>query len=968
LERLLARNPQWRAMHAAGGTPQRIAGEWYFQGLNRVQTSALRQSLVFQAYQDVISTLERVRATGAVVGTPAGTAGAEPRFGTSDEGVAATGSDAAGRPARADDAADQEAAPPAPAQMEAGVPKGEAAAGARDEGDGGAAGQAESRAVVGPSMSAQAFRTRVKIKPTRVAVVPDHGVSDVGARDQGAGGGDRTASPPAIVAARLVSELPRPVVAARPADDLTRIRRIDKALADGLAAAGVTCFAQIANWSSDEVRRVARELDLGKRIWRENWIEQAAVLALRTERVAVVEAVIEPFSRLADESAAAPAVVRETASGEPEGLGPQPTMPARDPVEMARPRPEDAEREAFDRSASERETIKRVATVVGAVAAGAGPILAGEPERRAPALVVDAPDEHEEPGQFTAGSMAASRAAEPPALGVAAAPQAMSPPGQTAPDVAKAAAPAPDGRERPVAAPAWCAAYKVGRRAHPLPPPSPRRLTYIRGISGMLADDLAAAGVRSVGDIARWSAADVRWFQAILGPEARISADQWIEQAQVLANGQWTRHATRLLNGDFGSVVERSRQSKARDAGEAGGAMRGLRHPGPAPGRTVDAIRRSPPPLPKAWTRPSGDARGGAEPIDVILRGLGREAGAGPAAQADEGIEERHNQPNVGEGRSVEIIGAAGEALVPTIQEPVWEVASVDDVRAVEVAGPEAAQVAAAPAVQVAPAERGQAVDAQDGAADVVDAVIDAKAVDAVGSSLAAADGPTERPGLAQDFDDAEALVIRRKPAEHVLDDEPVAKWEAPEREAAGRDRRGADEDTDKALPFGGEAAVRIVSRWRTAEPAISAARAAGADGAPFDRSGTVAVAVATASGSATDRERLGYSPEFIARRLDVRGDEDEAIGEVYAGYRDAVEEATVTIIRAKGNEEPASSVVPERAANDQQPQNLANELANGRAHAPALPAESPGAPRPDAPAQPKRPFGSRFLRALTGE
>lgn len=73
-------------------------------------------------------------------------------------------------------------------------------------------------------------------------------------------------------------ELMAPNVAA---DDLTRIRGIDGALAARLRALGIDGFATIAAWSADEVHRVTAALGLDRRIHRENWIEQAALILSR---------------------------------------------------------------------------------------------------------------------------------------------------------------------------------------------------------------------------------------------------------------------------------------------------------------------------------------------------------------------------------------------------------------------------------------------------------------------------------------------------------------------------------------------------------------------------------------------------------------------------------------------------------------------------------------------------------------
>jgi predicted flap endonuclease-1-like 5' DNA nuclease len=91
------------------------------------------------------------------------------------------------------------------------------------------------------------FRTKVKLKPA--------------------------SEPPAAITAVSIAAASAP-----PGDDLTRIRGIDAKLAAQLASHGVTSFAAIASWHGDDVRRLAQNLNVGRQISRQNWIEQAALL------------------------------------------------------------------------------------------------------------------------------------------------------------------------------------------------------------------------------------------------------------------------------------------------------------------------------------------------------------------------------------------------------------------------------------------------------------------------------------------------------------------------------------------------------------------------------------------------------------------------------------------------------------------------------------------------------------------
>ena len=93
-----------------------------------------------------------------------------------------------------------------------------------------------------------------------------------------------TAAPAAAANPAPATAAPiRPARSIRPApaiggDNLQRIRGIDAPMAQRLAAAGVSRYAEIATWSAAEVARFDRDLAADGRIARENWIEQAQIL------------------------------------------------------------------------------------------------------------------------------------------------------------------------------------------------------------------------------------------------------------------------------------------------------------------------------------------------------------------------------------------------------------------------------------------------------------------------------------------------------------------------------------------------------------------------------------------------------------------------------------------------------------------------------------------------------------------
>jgi predicted flap endonuclease-1-like 5' DNA nuclease len=78
------------------------------------------------------------------------------------------------------------------------------------------------------------------------------------------------------------SEMLRSIGAPRPItqiDDLKRVRGIGVLIEKKLNSVGITTYEQIANWTRADIDRVSQLLDFKGRIERENWVEQARILA-----------------------------------------------------------------------------------------------------------------------------------------------------------------------------------------------------------------------------------------------------------------------------------------------------------------------------------------------------------------------------------------------------------------------------------------------------------------------------------------------------------------------------------------------------------------------------------------------------------------------------------------------------------------------------------------------------------------
>ena len=62
-------------------------------------------------------------------------------------------------------------------------------------------------------------------------------------------------------------------------DDLKRIRGVGVLIEKKLNSLGVTSYDQVANWTGADIDRISQILDFKGRIERENWVEQARILA-----------------------------------------------------------------------------------------------------------------------------------------------------------------------------------------------------------------------------------------------------------------------------------------------------------------------------------------------------------------------------------------------------------------------------------------------------------------------------------------------------------------------------------------------------------------------------------------------------------------------------------------------------------------------------------------------------------------
>jgi predicted flap endonuclease-1-like 5' DNA nuclease len=293
---------------------------------------------------------------------------------------------------------------------------------------------------------------------------------------------ERAAAPAAVTAPVVATPSAAPA-----ADDLTRIRGIDKAIATSLNGLGTTRYSQIAGWMRPDVTRVNQTLGFKHRVERENWIEQAQILSNRGETLYARRlagsslAVVQPTPTHTQAPLAEPPVARAAlASAAAQGMG------------------------AAIASAAAAATVGGLRTQSAPM-----PVQAPVPPPMAtPARVA-------ERAAFATVPRPAAQVSAPSSQPVVGAP------------VAAIASPA-------------AAAPPVQPAIRPAPAMAPTRdsLQRIGGINGEIEKLLNVQGVTRYSQIAAWSTPEVERFDRLLGSPGRVRRENWIEQAQTFVRSE----------------------------------------------------------------------------------------------------------------------------------------------------------------------------------------------------------------------------------------------------------------------------------------------------------------------------------------------------------------------------------------------------------------------------------------------
>jgi predicted flap endonuclease-1-like 5' DNA nuclease len=312
-------------------------------------------------------------------------------------------------------------------------------------------------------------------------------------------------------------------------DDLQRIRAIDADTERRLQGIGVRRFDDIARWTPADINRVNQALGLTGRIDREQWIEQAQILAKGGETY---------YSR---NRAAA---VR--------GDAPTPTpAPSSAPAPASSPAPSAAQQAVTAAAAA----AAAAASSKPATAAPQQPVAAPQTSAQiAPAQTV--PSQSSSANALQGRSVAEMASAAAAAIAAASASvtrgirpiEPISPMSRANPNVSMPAKLSDAIKDKAV--PSQPAAKAPA-------PPQPKSdtadaddLKRIRGIGVLIEKRLNALDVHTYDAIANWTSGDIDRISQQLDFKGRIERENWVEQARILSSGGHTEFSRRVDRGD----------------------------------------------------------------------------------------------------------------------------------------------------------------------------------------------------------------------------------------------------------------------------------------------------------------------------------------------------------------------------------------------------------------------------------
>ncbi|HML30223.1 MAG TPA: hypothetical protein PKE16_15595, partial [Hyphomicrobium sp.] len=294
-------------------------------------------------------------------------------------------------------------------------------------------------------------------------------------------------------------------------DDFQRIRAIDGEIEQKLKTRGIVYFEHIAGWSASDVKRIGQELDMPGRIDREQWVEQAQILAKGGETY---------YSRNRKAMLKAKAEAAAT-DGKRADVQPSSSRPASESAVQA-PSPS--------------------ATGMGLQREGLAGVAAASQGRSVAEMAAAAA------AAIAASSASVTRGLKPI--------EPISPLSKVDPKISMPARITDAIREKGASA----AAVEVETESAPLPDAGDEGpyddLKRIRGIGVLIEKRLNAMGIRRYDQIANWTSGDIDRVSRMLEFKGRIERESWVEQARILASGGYTEFSRRVDRGEVDTSRE----------------------------------------------------------------------------------------------------------------------------------------------------------------------------------------------------------------------------------------------------------------------------------------------------------------------------------------------------------------------------------------------------------------------------
>ncbi len=333
-------------------------------------------------------------------------------------------------------------------------------------------------------------------------------------------------------------------------DDLQRIRAIDAETERRLKELGVAMFDTIATWTPADVKRINDALGLTDRIDREQWIEQAQILAKGGETY-------YSRNRAAAIRAAAKAL---TAPTPPQAIAASSPAPSVAPAAVVTPTPEPEDSEPEFEATFEDVEAESTPDQSEIVEATPPPesVLPMQQARPQPGAA-EPRSEPKSVAEMAAAAAAAIAAASASVTRGIKPIEPISPLSKVDPNISMPTKLQDAIREREAQAGSARRDLSIEEmQAHgDYLEEDGDDLKRIRGIGVLIEKRLTAMGITRYDHIANWTSADIDRVSQVLDFKGRIEREGWVEQARILASGGDTEFSRRVDRGD----VDTSRDS-----------------------------------------------------------------------------------------------------------------------------------------------------------------------------------------------------------------------------------------------------------------------------------------------------------------------------------------------------------------------------------------------------------------------